>query len=414
MGGFRRPGRPKVFSKEHLKCPSRFCLLSSLLLLLALVNVTFWLKFEKKSSEPAFIVVPEAESAKKTVVKTAETVVRIQNPARILFFSRHEGTIGDFRAAMSQFGVNFTVFQIKDLWDYGMNRQTARTHSSLAKDLCEAYDVIFVCDTIVDGRPFMVSLDDCKRTKIVFLVTNRFNWLIKDHSEYEADVRGTLTASNAFWVANNQFEPRYMASKGLVPSEFPMIRPMGQSPIAGRFAPSNLVAFLMAPYNHLVRYDGVPNILRTHAIAFIGLLPEYGGPKTLAKYKAVIIVPYQVSVMKFYENLAAGVLMYLPSPSFMHTLALESLRSSDYLQPATELCQEAFAQCLDYYQPEFVKWFYTFDSWPHLKELLTKPDVDPLKLRANMAAAWQQYLETATIPAWRKLLQRLAVLPTES
>jgi hypothetical protein len=48
---------------------------------------------------------------------------------------------------------------------------------------------------------------------------------------------------------------------------------------------------------------------------------HYGGPTTLAQYKAFITIPYQVSTMKMYQNLAAGVVTYVPSPGYLKTIA---------------------------------------------------------------------------------------------
>ncbi len=47
---------------------------------------------------------------------------------------------------------------------------------------------------------------------------------------------------------------------------------------------------------------------------------DYGGPATLAKYKAYIEFPYQVSTMKFYENIAHGVVILVPTARFQEAL----------------------------------------------------------------------------------------------
>ncbi len=47
---------------------------------------------------------------------------------------------------------------------------------------------------------------------------------------------------------------------------------------------------------------------------------DYGGPATLAKYKAYIEFPYQVSTMKFYENIAHGVVILVPTARFLQAL----------------------------------------------------------------------------------------------
>jgi hypothetical protein len=47
----------------------------------------------------------------------------------------------------------------------------------------------------------------------------------------------------------------------------------------------------------------------------------YGGPRTLAKYRAFIDIPYQYSTMKLYENLAHGVVMLIPTIRFCKELS---------------------------------------------------------------------------------------------
>ncbi len=51
----------------------------------------------------------------------------------------------------------------------------------------------------------------------------------------------------------------------------------------------------------------------------------YGGPTKLAQYKAFITLPYQVSTMKMYENLAAGVVTFVPSPAYLKSIAKVSI-----------------------------------------------------------------------------------------
>jgi hypothetical protein len=61
-------------------------------------------------------------------------------------------------------------------------------------------------------------------------------------------------------------------------------------------------------YNH-----GILKLFDSENVDYKIIGYHYGGPKTLAQYRGFIDVPYQVSTMKLYENLAHGVVMLLPT-----------------------------------------------------------------------------------------------------
>jgi hypothetical protein len=59
--------------------------------------------------------------------------------------------------------------------------------------------------------------------------------------------------------------------------------------------------------------DRIKALFESHKVPYKRISHRYGGPLALAKKKAFIDIPYQASVMKFYENFVAGVLTLVPS-----------------------------------------------------------------------------------------------------
>ncbi|ORY44911.1 hypothetical protein BCR33DRAFT_212100 [Rhizoclosmatium globosum] len=227
-----------------------------------------------------------------------------------------------------------------------MNELDARTliDSGYVADLCAASDVIINADTVPDSRAVLLSLlekDVSKRCKsnIIIEMTNRYDWNVADLEEYNAMLLKLIEnpPPNLFWTANNPFEELYMRARIGKSPKVRLVRSLGawnvdsSGPVvlnpgiaatatknndtndsSNRFA---MVQTFARPSRPIVR-----DLVEFYCMP-IDLLPKrYKGPAGLSKYKAFLDFPYQVSVMKFYENIAHGIPQVIPTPRFLYEL----------------------------------------------------------------------------------------------
>lgn len=168
-------------------------------------------------------------------------------------------------------------------------------------------DTIIVSDTIPDAIPFiLLKLNESANHvygKLVLQVTNRFDYEIGVHEpdpSFYNLMRKTLSIPSIHWLVNNPWEIAYMTTKNVVlPSNVPLIRPFGFSLLeSNEVNPKNSVKCV---YQQRSPFDKIsfPEYLKSHNITEEHIIPlpeHYGGPKTLAKYKCFVHVPYQVSI----------------------------------------------------------------------------------------------------------------------
>ncbi|KAJ3283814.1 hypothetical protein HDU76_008397 [Blyttiomyces sp. JEL0837] len=169
----------------------------------------------------------------------------------------------------------------------------------------------------------MMSKEGCN-AKIVIELTNRFDWEIGNRDGLfelvrevvERDEMGRLKYPNLYWVVNNPWEERYLyLSTGAVINAR-LIRPVGYSSVKlndGQGGdPTKAATVGMGGY--------VRQMLAAHNVPHTEVGNPYGGPEGLKTYKVYVEFAYQVSTMKMYENLAAGVVTLTPSPEFFEVL----------------------------------------------------------------------------------------------
>ncbi|KAG2491868.1 hypothetical protein HYH03_009821 [Edaphochlamys debaryana] len=99
---------------------------------------------------------------------------------------------------------------------------------------------------------------------------------------------------------------------------------------------------------------------------------HYGGPTVLSRYRGVITVPYQTSVMKLYEGLAVGAVFIMPSPllfskllarlgpSYMHFCCRDLLTS----QP------NDWTKYMDWYSKDYAAAHILYESYEHLRSII--------------------------------------------
>ncbi|KAJ3016840.1 UNVERIFIED_CONTAM: hypothetical protein HDU68_012000 [Siphonaria sp. JEL0065] len=328
---------------------------------------------------------------------------------KVLYYNTHGGAGENMEGVMSRLDIQLDFFNPKQITGYGMSAKRAQhlIRNGHVDFVCGLYDVIIIGDTIPHGRALMQSLlekDPAKRckSKIVVEMTNRFDWDVKDKKAYykmwkelikrsEKDLKGKIV-----WVANNNVEQAYMEFKlrYMAPKAFRVLRPIGiakdheypedlENPDFSNFAARTHDTTHI--FDDMKMKHNIP-------LTIFPFGHKYGGPKNLLRFKGFVDIPYQYSVMKFYENIAYGVPTFVPTPYFyeylvnnkqhfthcIHLNILQQLPTADQIEERAMKPIRDFPEWsgyMDYYDPVFAPFVYYFNNWDELREAAMKQKV---------------------------------------
>ncbi|KAJ3390036.1 hypothetical protein HDU92_000705 [Lobulomyces angularis] len=129
----------------------------------------------------------------------------------------------------------------------------------------------------------------------------------------------------------------------------------------------------------------------------------YGGPSALSQYKAFITLSYQVSTMKIYENLAEGVVTYVPTVRFLKELVETKEFEYPFIRE-TFWDGENWFKNIEYYHDDITSYIYKFDSMEELKEKMEKENVDPLNVREKSKIFWREE-RIKSLKRWSNVLE---------
>ncbi|KAJ3346515.1 hypothetical protein HDU83_002914 [Entophlyctis luteolus] len=395
---------------------------------------------------------------------------------RALYYNTHFGAGANVAAVAEALGVRVDMFSPHAIAGYGMSHRRAQAllNSGHVAHVCSLYDAIILGDTIPHGRAILLSLVDSDRTrrcrsKVVVEMTNRFDWSVADKSKYYSLFRKLVRSSTnpsgelygkLFWVANNNVEQRYMEHKlniWMPVGSVRIIRPMGISgdyPYPNDLPNPDFQTFAARTHDTTQIFEKFKTI-HNIPLTIFPFNHNYGGPKNLLKFKGWIDVPYQYSVMKFYENIAYGVPQFVPTPQFYeylvtlpssfgiqaglhftHCIFLEDLKEYERREnkrraaalklakatnssaPLAEIPEEwksianfpRWSGFMDYYDPLFAPYVYYFESYEELRRLRLVQrvrDVDWKRVRDAGPVFYANYRENVVLKEWRTVFSEL-------
>lgn len=333
---------------------------------------------------------------------------------RIAYVSRHIGTTTDFKYMADHLLLENVDYYDSSAWFAFVS--TSDEYRSIVVDgtveeICRTHDAVFISDSLADGWPFIMDgKQPCKN--VVFVTTNRFDYgvLPVDRGAFYRDFNHSLNRDDEYRgriIANNPFEIPYVESKGVeVPDYHPVIRPFGYNSVdAIDIDPAEADAACLiisrVPQDEVLLND----LVQEQTSHKCKLLPyHYGGPKTLSHYRSVVVhLPYQVSIMKMWENVAYGVLMLIPSPTFFSQICYDNFcpQGDDVFATKDIFGDEHWSEYVDFYLPGWEECFLQFDSWKHLDTILTERAY--LK-NVNTCRDKMEILRESNLHSWKKLL----------
>lgn len=236
----------------------------------------------------------------------------------------------------------------------------------------------------------------------------RWAWL--DESLRAGVEGGTLTL-----VANNRADADYLANyTGLRPPAIP-----SACAYVPRYTGTKPAVVVASKRDTLAR--SVAAELRHDAIALRAGLGKRYTWEELYDHRALVVVPYNVSVMSIFEHYTACAPVYVPTPEFLKELMAEhptevlsdlsfgqvvgaavaprpdvDVDLNDVRDPQVV---DWFLERADFYDPQWMPHVRLFESWAHLDHLLGTDDhaaisarmaADAPERRARIAALWDR------------------------
>lgn len=367
----------------------------------------------------------EIRVPRRELQKIVQSAIAAQNSLKphfniarkIAYISRHVGTTADFKYMADNLQLeNVDYFHPEEHNWYGYSELREKylsiNKNGIREKLCTEYDAIFISDSLSDGWGYLVDGPKCKN--IVFIVTNRFDYGVhwKEREEFLKDFNFALNRNDdqrIRVIANNPFEYEYMKNRGVsFPGDIPppVIRPFGYTTIEEKPEPIDAEKCIII--NRVEQDTVLLNLLMKEKMGVECKIIDwkYGGPRTLSKYESIVVhLPYQVSIMKMWENLAYGILTAIPTPRFFTEICTqgECREARDVFETKKVVGEEKWTNYVEYYDKEWEQCFIQFDNWDQLKNLLESRDYQKninacrnkmMDLRDKNLKAWKAFLDT--------------------
>lgn len=333
-------------------------------------------------------------------------------PKRVLYFNRHKGTSTDFAFVAQTLGVPWVLLHPRFTACTGRNRGQGMSHDQAVACwrmtgamLCRGFDVIVVGDIIPYARMFLM---ECPKP-IILHITNRYDeGMDKSDEAYYELMRNATENPKVFWVYNNPFEKAHAALRQVKfpPERSWLVRPVGYSDLTGiPVAEENRTKLVVVSKRHEQIKILEPALLRL-SIPFVKWEGySYYGPITISRYVGHPHIPYQVSIMAMYENMASGVAYLIPTVRFYTELQTNIMWRQEIF------IHENWADLCEWWHPDFKDAIIYFDSWDELVKITTdagfpqrseaakKKAVSIMEvIRAKSLADWRQIFATVKIP----------------
>ena len=376
-------------------------------ILLNIITILYYIQLIKNNQKQKTILYDQKQ----------KTIPYNQKQKTILYISRHNGTIDDMSYVASSLNMSITC-QLPTHKYGDVNRFMMTKESLMYKNIiCESFDFIIVGDTNPDGIEFLVDVNKCRST-IIIHTTNRFDWISSYHFNIILNQAFNEHPSKVLSVVNNPSEIIYMNKKGVYPTKYHLIRPTGytrnynmndskevidkKNTKAGKM---DKLVLIDKDYYH----KELVHSMNLNNITFDVYSNEYGGPKTLLRYKAYIFIPYQTSVMSFMQNLKVGVVYMIPSIDLYIELYLNSnvlLDLHDFRYNTTKLnikqkLNKRFKKYMEWWNDDLKDIVIYFDSWKDLKYKLVDSKFD---CYSNNSIKYADKISKKSLEQWSDIL----------
>jgi len=329
----------------------------------------------------------------------------------------HIAVIADVRVALESRGISLTSWSLSGHgWVFDRERDPVavvneRTWLGLSPELVEAFQRAYGTylrefrGFIATYPPGFALLYEGFPRPTLAVCATRYEWpFTHDAARWrwlDASLREGVAAQSLYLVANNRADADYLTNyTGVRPAHIPS----GCAYIAPGYSGRKPAAVVSSKRDVLAR--SICDALEYEAVPLRRELGKRFKWAELYEYRALVVMPYNVSIMSISEHYSACAPIYVPDRAFLKQLMaqhpdeiLSDLSFSqvtgrpaadrpdaelDLNDPRDEQMVDWFLDRADFYDPTWMPHVRTFESWSHLDHLLATDD--QLAISQEMAA----------------------------
>lgn len=343
-----------------------------------------------------------------------------QKPLQILHLTFHSGCAKEVEAVARIFGHEVTTWKIQDLpplfFDgisqgnvlYNIGHERAERIWNLHKETFNQFDAIITSDTAPLARIF---LQNNFSKPLLIWVCCRFDYHDQESldcnfpdAEWYQLCNQARSKNNVTIVAYTEFEHFYAKKKGVDLGSLvitPCAPELNLELTASSIPPSieKQETFFLPPYLNETFFMNLSD--RCMQLGIPHYCGRYNGPADLKDFKGIIHLPYAWSNLAFFENIALGMVHFIPSRPLLKSLLKQN--KCWHTNPHF-LLQENQFQLSEWYQPGREEIIVYFDSWEDLQKKIRTTDYSAMQVKIKTYA--ENYQRTM-LQRWSAVFNKL-------
>jgi hypothetical protein len=350
---------------------------------------------------------PSAAAARDAVQRARHAITHRRAPAGADVFNLdlHVAVVGDARTQLERRGLLLDDWTVSGhSWTIGRSRDPVaivneRTWHAFGPRLVRRFRAVYG-SYLAGFRGYLATYPPCFALlyedlgPTLAVAATRYEWPFTHHAggwEWLDD--GLRRGVDKGWltlIANNRADADYIENyTGLRPAHVPSACAYVKEEYTGRTP----AAVISTNDDELARSIG--NELRHDTVPLRGGLGRHYSQADLYDYRALVFIPYNVSLMTLFENYTACAPIYVPERDFLKRLAVEHptavLSSLSFTQvtgrpPAPHAIGrdlndvrdgeviDWYLDRADFYDETWMPHIRRFESWSHLDHLLATDD----------------------------------------
>lgn len=323
--------------------------------------------------------------------------LQAEKPLKVLHLCFHEGCLNEIQGIAEICNVELTSWNIHTLppffFDpktkggnnlYNIDHKRARRVWNKHKDFFRQFDAIITSDTTALSRIF---LQNKWEKPLIVWVTMQFDWNFggdTTHNLFPDEEFYTLLSeakkrSNVFIVPVNEYQVFYakqkkvdLGNRFIAPCAYHLSAYINQQP---QDCIKNTQLFIHSRTEDVQAHHNhdfvISKVLQKLNIPVACYRYPFNELATLAGYKGVLYLPYQWSVLSFFETLRLGLPTFVPSESFLVKMIKEN---SYFFEQSEYLTRDHLFPLTVWYHPSVKEIVIYFDSWEDLKQKIAELD----------------------------------------
>jgi hypothetical protein len=297
---------------------------------------------------------------------------------------------------------------------YKITHERAQKCWNLYREFFEKYDAIVTSDTCPLARPF---LQNHWRKPLLIWVCNRFDYLVYD-DEFRQLIRDIPNRPLVRIFGYTFIESIYGKHiRGVDWGNDYVLKPIGKNmeskhlhkeylPIA-----STSPSFFSKKY-YVPLYGNETNLVNLRSIldglGFANDAFRFSHISELLRFQGIVTIPYAWSTFALFERMQLGIVVFVPSESFLMQLFTENeypVRKWWFQDPFYLAHPERLAWS-EWYCPENRDFFVYFDSWMDLKEKLLHTDYE--SKTAQLLKCGKAH-EESVLGQWKEMVKSIQI-----